>query len=175
MIDRLLLGTGGLATGYVLVAALLLILLLRTRWSWRIKSVAILLASAFCILAYESWPAILGWPSGSDLPPKFNLVAVHVQPPEEITGTEGAIYLWITEIGRRGAPPRAYRLPWEPLLREKVVRAQERLGKNLPQVGERREEEEGPPGARLIGTGQLGQKSAKLEFYDLPAPPLPEK
>jgi len=168
-------GTAGLMTGYVLVAAVLLVILLRTRWSWRLKSAAVVLASLFCIVAYESWPSILGWPSGGDLPPKFNLVAVHVQPPEEITGTEGAIFLWITEIGKRGAPPRAYRLPWEPLLREKVMQARERLGKNLPQVGEKKDEEEGRPGSRAIGTGQLGQKSAKLEFYDLPAPSLPDK
>jgi hypothetical protein len=172
--DMLIFGTGGLVTGYVLVAALLLVLLLRTRWSWRIKSAAIVLACVFSVVTYESWPSILGWPSGGDLPQKFNLVAVHVQPPDELTGTEGAIYLWITDIGNQRAAPRAYKLPWEPLLRAKVVQAKERLGKNIPQVGEQ-EEGEGDPGARAIGTDQLGQQSAKLTFYDLPAPPLPDK
>jgi hypothetical protein len=167
-------GIGGLVTGYVLVTALLLVMLLRTRWPWRLKSAAVVLATLFCIVAYESWPSILGWPSGGDLPQKFNLVAVHVQPPEPITGTEGAIYLWITEFGRRSAEPRAFRLPWEPLLREKALRAKERLGKNVPQVGEKKEDE-GEPGARAVGTDQLGQESAKLTFYDLPAPSLPDK
>ena len=168
-------GTGGLMTGYVLLAALLLVLLLRTRWSWRWKSAAIVLASMFCIVAYESWPSILGWPSAGDLPQKFNLVAVHVQPPDEIAGTEGAIYLWITDFGQQRAIPRAFKLPWEPLLRERVVQARQKLGKNVPQIGEQQDAEEGDPGARTIGTDQVGQRSAKLTFYDLPAPSLPDK
>jgi len=168
-------GMSGLVTGYVVLAALLLVLLLRTHWSWRWKSAAIVLASVFCIVAYEYAPSIAGWPTAGDLPQKFNLVAVHVQPPDELTGAEGAIYLWITEIGGQRTPPRAFKLPFEPLLRARVTQAKLKLGKNVPQVGEREDPEDGDPNARAVGRDQVGQQSAKLVFYDLPAPPLPEK
>lgn len=170
------LGTGGLVIAYVLVAALLLLLLLNARRPWWLKAAAIVIASVFYVITYASWPALLGWPTAADLPPEFNLAALYVQQPDKITGSEGAIYLWATErseAGGRGVP-RAYRFPYSVELHTKVAQAGDKLRKNIAQAGKIEKEEKAPVG-RSDFARRLGQKSAQIEFYDLPAPPLPEK
>lgn len=170
------LSIGGLTTAYVLVGALLLCLLLRVKWSWRAKAAAIVVMSAFYVVTYVAWPAILGWPTQQDLPAQFNLVAAYVQQPDAITGTKGSIYLWATDLADRSGQgvPRAYTVPYSLELHDKVMEAGDKLRKNTPQLG-KTEPEEGEPTKQPRSGRQLGQKSAKLNFYDTPAPVVPEK
>lgn len=171
-----LLGTSGLVAAYVLVALLLLGALLYTRWSWRAKSALIVLVSAFYAVTYYSLPPLLGWPTADRLPERFNLVAIYVQEPDKASGDEGAIFLWVTDLaeGARRTEPRAYRVPFEGALHERVVEAGNKMRKGLPQLGELREEELGPS-AKPKDTTQAGQKSVAIEFFDLPDPLFPEK
>jgi hypothetical protein len=170
------LGTGGLVFGYVLVTVLLLALLFNARGPWWSKAVAIAIAAIFYVVPYVSWPKLQGWPTVEELPPQFNLVGMYVQTPDQLTGSEGAIYLWATEMTEGGGPgvPRAYKFGFSVAMHKNVTRAGEKLGKNIPQMGKVVKEEKAPVG-RFQFASRLGQKSAKLEFYDAPAPSLPDK
>ncbi|OGT79146.1 MAG: hypothetical protein A3H91_09510 [Gammaproteobacteria bacterium RIFCSPLOWO2_02_FULL_61_13] len=170
------LGTGGLVVAYVLVTALLLALLFNARGPWWSKAAVIAAASIFYVLPYVSWPALLGWPTVAELPPQFNLVGMYVQPPDSLTGSEGVIYLWATEVTKAGAHgvPRAYKFGYSVAMHENVTRAGDKLSKNIPQMGKVVKEKKGKVG-RFQFASRLGQKSAKLEFYDAPAPSLPDK
>ena len=74
-----LLGTSGLVAAYVVVALLLLVLNLNTRWSWVVKASAIAVVSALYVVTYYSIPPLLGWPTDQALPKRFLLLAVDVQ------------------------------------------------------------------------------------------------
>jgi hypothetical protein len=170
------LGTGGLVVGYVLVTALLLALLFNARGPWWGKAGAIVLASIFYIVPYVSWPQLLGWPTVDDLPPQFDLVGIYVQPPDQLTGAEGAIYMWVTErtaAGEHGVP-RAYRFGYSVALHRNLVQAGDKLAKNIPQMGKVVKQDKAPVG-RFQFASRLGQKSSKVEFYDAPAPSVPDK
>ncbi len=171
-----LLGTSGLIAAYVLIALLLLILNLYTRWAWHVKAALIVLVSAFYVVTYFSLPPLLGWPTDADLPQRFNLVAIYVEEPDKSTGSPGEIFLWATDMaeGPRGAEPRAYRVPFTGELHARVVEAGNKMRKGLPQLGEVKEEQLGPH-ARPTDESQGGQKSVAIEFFDLPDPLFPEK
>ncbi len=168
------LNAGGLVAAYIVLALLLLSVNLYSNWRWPVKIGLIVLVSAFYIVSYLSIPPLLGWPTDERLPRQFNLVAIYVQEPDKLNGTEGDIYIWVTDMRTppSQARPRAYRLPFTPELHARVVQAGNKLRKNLPQLGEI--EEEGP-GATPLDTSQLGQESVNIQFYDLPDPLFPEK
>ena len=170
------LGIGALTTAYVVTSAVLLSLLLRMKWSWRAKAATIVVMSGFYVVTYGAWPTVLGWPTRQDLPAQFNLVGAYVQPPDAIAGTKGSIYLWATDMSERSGQgaPRAYRLPYSLELHARVTEAGDKLRNNTPQLG-RTEPEQGEPTKQPQSGRQLGQKSAKLNFYDMPAPVVPQK
>jgi amino acid transporter len=171
-----LLGTSGLVAAYVLVALLLLILNLYTRWAWQLKAALIALVSAFFLVTYFSLPPLLGWPTDADLPKRFNLVAIFVQEPDKTSGAPGEIYLWATDMvaGSGATEPRAYRVPFSSELHARIVEAGNKMRKGMPQIGEIREE---PPasGGRPTDESHGGQKSVAIEFFDLPDPLFPDK
>ena len=166
----------GLLTAFVLLAMLLLSLNLYSNWSWPVKASAIVLVSLFYLISYFSFPPLLGWPTkDNNIPERFRLVAAHVQEPDKIAGTDGAIYLWISDMtsGRNSKIPRAYQLPFNNDLHKKVVVAKAKLNKKLPQLGEISENDN--PVAEVKDNSQGGQVSVNIEFFDLPDPLFPEK
>lgn len=171
-----LLGTSGLVAAFVLVALLLLILNLYTRWSWQIKAAMIAVVSAFYLVTYFSLPPLLGWPTDAALPERFNLVAIVVHEPNKSKGTPGEIFLWATDLaaGAGETEPRAYRVPFSNELHARVVEAGNKMRKGMPQIGEVNDEPP-TPGARPTDVSEGGQKSTAIEFFDLPDPLFPEK
>ena len=188
-----ILGQSGLVAAYVIVALLLLVLNLNSRWSWTVKAAAIVVVSALYVVTYYSIPPLLGWPTSQQLPKRFNLIAVYVQEPDKATGKVGEILLWASDMaeGPRGAEPRAYRVPFSAELHQKVEEAGNKIRKGLPQLGELREEKVGANATRASSaSGEQkkvdspgrsaesvagGQSSANIEFFDLPDPLFPEK
>jgi hypothetical protein len=171
------LGIDAIAVGYTLVAALLLGLLIPARLAWQAKAGAIAIGTALCIATWASLPALLGWPTEADLlPEEFNLVSGYIVHPDPLTRTEGAIYLWGTERkeGARSGTPRAYVFPYSVELGTRVDEAGNKLRKNVAQAG-RIEDDENLPDGRATGERRRGQKSVNIEFYDVPAPSLPDK
>jgi hypothetical protein len=170
------LSKAGLVAAYLLIALLLLILNLFTKWPWRVKALGIVLVSAFYLVTYYSLPPLLGWPTDAELPKRFNLVAIYVQEPDKATGDAGQIYLWLTDLERGPGrqEPRAYRVPFSGELHARVAEAGNKMRKGLPQLGELREEEVGPH-VRPTDEARGGQASVAIEFFDLPDPLFPEK
>lgn len=173
----MLLGYAGIIAGFVLVALLLLSLNFYSRWPWLVKVSATVVVSAFYVVVYNSFPLLLGWPTSQDLPDRFNLIAVQVAEPDKLTGSDGSIYLWVTDMlaGSSDAEPRSYRLPYSVELHSQVQEAGNKLRKKLPQLGEIEMEEPGK-NAKITEANRLGTASStRIKFYDLPDPLFPEK
>lgn len=182
------LDVSGLTVAYVAVALVLLLFNLTARWSWRVKASGIVATSALYLVVYFSLPALLGWPTAEPLPPRFRLLAAHV---ESSDGAPRDIVLWALDADAAHAEPRAYRVPYSDSTHKKVTEAGERIRKGLPQIGEMRERKlgsltsssgaaggmksAGGQSGRASDTSQGGQASAALEFEDLPAPKFPDK
>ncbi len=172
----MLLSQAGLIAAYVLIALLLLGVNFYTSFSWRIKAMLVVGVSAFYIVTYYSLPPLMGWPTNTELPKRFNLVAIYVEEPDKVTGDPGEIYLWLTDLvkGPGRNMPRAYRVPFSGDLHAKVVAAGTKMRKGLPQLGELVDEKLGPH-ARPTDASRGGQKTVNIEFFDLPDPLFPEK
>ena len=171
----LTLGTTGLIAAYILIALLLLSINLYSNWSWKVKALTIIITSVFYIVTYVSYPQILGWPT-SDIPPeRFRLIASHIQQPNKITGENGYVYLWLTQIDDLSTviPPRAYKFDYSNELHEIVLNATSKLNKGIPQLGEFEDQKNIID--ELKEAPRSGQKSVNIQFYDLPDPLFPDK
>ena len=169
------LGIAGLVAAYVLLAILLLSVNLYSTWSWQVKVVAVVVTSLFYLVSYFSFPPLLGWPTAQALPERFRLIAAEAYQPDKKTGEEGAVYLWAKKIKDLTAhtTPRAYVLPYSNPLHEKIINAQIKIKRGIPQLGEYEK------GIMMIPTNfsskETGQQSLDIQFYDLPDPLFPEK
>lgn len=169
------LGIVGLLAAYVLLAILLLSVNLYSQWSWWVKSIAIVITSIFYAVSYFSFPHLLGWPTQQELPKHFRLLSSEVQQPDKLTGADGVIYLWLKEvkdITKRNSP-RAYELAYSEWLHERVIRAQAKIDRGVPQLGEYEEDVDAL--RTPVNTSETGQESLDIQFYDLPDPLLPAK
>ena len=168
------LGITGIVAAYILIGLLLLSINLYSRWSWQVKAAATILTSAFYVITYFSFPPLLGWPTTQYPPEQFLLVSTHVVQPDKETGEDGGIYLWLMAIKNLQNPsePRAYRLEYSNALHEKIIEAETRMEKDIPQLGEFKKPADNF--SRFEGQ-KRGVKSAAIEFYDLPEPLSPQK
>jgi len=169
------LGIAGLITAYVLIALLLLSINLYSNWSWKVKAGTIIITTIFYIISYISFPPLLGWPTSQQPPERFKLLAAHVEQPDKASGKEGAIYLWINQIDDLTAygAPRAYKMPYSDLMHEVVIKANAKLKKDIPQLGELNEE--GSMQVDVQDSSRAGVADAPIVFYDLPDPLFPDK
>ena len=168
------LGTTGLIASYIMLAVLLLSINLYSKWSWQVKAGTVIITTGFYVISFFSIPPLLGWPTSSELPLKFKLIAAEIAQPNKTTGAAGAIYLWVTQVDDLDStfPPRAYRLSYSDLLHERVLDAKIKLGKGVQQLGERKEPD--TPVEQLEDT-KTSQTSVEIDFYDMPDPLFPEK
>jgi hypothetical protein len=67
-------------------------------------------------------------------------------------------------------------VPYSNQLHQRIADAGNKLRKGLPQLGETKEEDDkgGPIEEAKDGT-RYGQKSVRVEFFDMPDPLFPEK
>jgi len=169
------LGIVGITAAYVLLAVLLLSINLYSKWSWPVKAGTIILTSMFYLVTYMSFPPLLGWPTKQNPTRQFRLIAAHVEQADKQTGDDGAIYLWLSHIENMSAtsPPRAYQLPYSDALHEKIINANAKLNKAIPQLGEFKEPDENM--LELEDDSRMIQISTQIEFYDMPDPLFPDK
>ena len=155
----------GLVAGYVVLAALLLSLNLKSAWRWPVKAAAIGITAGFFVVVFVALEAMLGWPTEDFPPARFQLHAALVDEPDRKGRSAGAIYLWLSPRNAEGdiaGPPRAYALPYSRALHEATVRAQTGLQAGRPIDGE------GRPG-RADG---LATPSVPVDLFERPPPPL---
>ncbi len=161
-------GHGAIVSAYVVIALILLGLGLYSTWTVRQKVFGILLVIAAYLLVYFSVPRMLGWPTDSQVPRRFELHGVYIQDPDKTTGNPGTVFFWATDLAP-GADtrPRAFRMPFKASFKSVLEEANGKLRQNIPQEGEIELEDE-LHGVPLDWT-RLGQKSVKLKFKDVVA------
>ncbi len=100
---------------YALLAFLLLVLCLATRWRWWVKAGGVVLVTGFYLLAHGTFLGMAGWPSDDRLPEKFVLLAAVFDEPSPARGHAGAIYIWVNPMkdNQPLAMPRVHRMPYE--------------------------------------------------------------
>ena len=146
-----------LSIGYVLLAALLLVVLVYGRLPWPAKAVAVVVTSAFYIVSFEGVRGLLGWASVDRLPASFKLLQARIVEPHSLEGDPGSVYLWVEALDQGNRPsgiPRAYRLPYSDRLAEKTQEAASQIAAGNPQGGR----------AADFGTGEGGLLEAAREY-----------
>lgn len=165
----------GLITSYLIMAAIVLFLLLESDWSAARKASLIALLSLFYGIHYETHLAVRGWPVRDALPPRFRLVGAEIQEPNSITGDDGAVYLWVTDMDDHAShtQPRSYSLRYDELLHREVSLALQKISNGQPQMGENKPRI-GMQEGRITDQNVI-QATPHLSFHDLPVYVLPEK
>lgn len=152
---------------FILLAAVLCLLLIGSRWKWWQKLALIVIVPSFGLIVWGAIESYKGWPSAAD-PPSRSLVhwvLIHEADPEH--GDPGAIYVWLSPLDEHGSrinpleydspgdEPRAYRLPYSRALHKGMQRAQRMIQEGRPVVLDLRQKGKG--GGNGSGDGQPGE------------------
>ena len=164
-------GIIGLAASFLLLIALILWLIILSKGKfWVIKSIVISIATLFSIVVLLSLKDFIGWPSKSTLPQEFQLHWAIIDEPDKIKNTEGAIYMWVTELDKENKGlPRAYKINYTRKNHEEIVQGLISLGDGIQQKGEKVKVKEN------IDIDEDLSNLQEIVIYELPKPLLPEK
>jgi len=127
-----------LSLAYVALGVLLLWLSLESRIAWWVKAGAIVVTSAFFIVAFFATNGLLGWPGRGPLPQKFQLLWTRVVEPDARSGDAGAVYFWVEEVDDYNVPsgmPKSYQLPYSRTLADRSLAARDEIMAGRPQLG----------------------------------------
>ena len=162
---------------YAILAFLLVLFNLRTTFHWIIKSSMIIVTTTFCVLTYDSFKNLIGWPSNDNLPDRFRLVAAQIYEPNALINSEGSIFLWITDMNDLAglSTPRSYSVRYNKEVHEKISKALVNLKNGVPQMGENVNENKKNIISSVLKKEKASTVSSKLNFFDMPNQLLPEK
>ena len=137
----------------------------------------IVITTIFCVLTYDSFKNLVGWPSNDNLPDRFRLVAAQIYEPNALINSEGNIYLWITDMSDLAglSTPRSYSLKYNKEVHEKISKALVSLKNGIPQMGENVDENKKNIISSVLKKEKASTVSSKLNFFDMPNQLLPEK
>lgn len=136
----------GLSAGFILVVGFLYLLLIRTGLPIPLKVFAVILATGFYWVQYQSLLEFTGWPSHDELPAEFVLIASEIVEPNKQTGEEGVIYWWLRDRADLMLPPRVYQLPYRAETHEQGEQVIQDQQKGSVYVGKKRHSGGGAPG-----------------------------
>ena len=164
-------GIIGLAASFLLLVALILWLIILSKGKfWVIKSIVITIATLFSIVVLLSLKDFIGWPSKSTLPQEFQLHWAIIDEPDKIKNTEGAIYMWVTELDKENKGlPRAYKINYTRKNHEEIMKGLISLGDGIQQKGEKVKVKEN------IDIDEDLSNLQEIVIYELPKPLLQEK
>ena len=164
-------GIIGLAASFLLLVALILWLIILSKGKfWVIKSIVITIATLFSIVVLLSLKDFIGWPSKSTLPQEFQLHWAIIDEPDKIKNTEGAIYMWVTELDKENKGlPRAYKINYTRKNHEEIMKGLISVGDGIQQKGEKVKVKEN------IDIDEDLSNLQEIVIYELPKPLLPEK
>lgn len=163
-----------LGSAYVALGVLVLALNIRSGWPLWIRLACIALVSSLYFVTWQSLQDLRGWPAQVRLPPHFLYNASAVVEPDESSGTQGRVYMWVTPIvdDKPIGVPRAYLLPYSRALHTKMARAREAMHSGRLQVGDATESDNNPHSSAKSAFAQHRQT---INLHNVPEPSLPEK
>ena len=175
-----------MALGYMAVAGLLLIASIPSRFSVLIKLLGVFIVTGFYFTTYMGHRGLAGWPIDEELPKNFRLVWVAIDEPKKKDGVDGEIFFWIRELNENNeaaSKPRAYILPFDIALAERVQEAQEKIqqGETINgyvQESQDKEENQTDDGQLKAGdssTSGFSDPLLNIEFREIEIPALPSK
>lgn len=124
---------------YGLLALLLLSLNVFSLWRWWVKAGVTIITGVVFVAAYIVIAGLVGWPSESQLPPRFKLLNSQIEEPDKTSGKPGHIYLWVEEVDEHQvviSAPRAYAMPYTTETTKGVTKSQEMLDQGQTVLGE---------------------------------------
>ena len=119
-----------LSLAYAVLGVVLLVMGLRSPWKWWIKATAIVMTSAFFIVAFYKTRELQGWPIVAKMPERFQLLWVRVLEPNRAYQEPGAIFMWVEALDENNVPsgtPRSYKLRYTQPMAEKAEKAKEQI------------------------------------------------
>lgn len=131
---------------FILLAAVICLLLIGTKWKWWQILLLILVVPTFSLIVWRSIESYKGWPSAADPPEKSLVHWALIREPDPAHDDPGAIYVWLTPLdevaGSRNpldydsppGDPRAYKLPYSRSLHKGMQRAKGMIGQGRPVV-----------------------------------------
>lgn len=160
---------------YAFITALLVLIIIHSKLSLLLKLPLVILTGLFMVASYQGWKDAQGWPSGSEIPNKFLLHASVIEEPDSTEGTDGQIFIWMTDLEAQqpAAEPRAYVLNYDQDVHSALEDALRNMRKGNIQIGSKRVTNSSNLPPRDFS--RLGEQRITLEFSDLPDPALPEK
>lgn len=174
--------SAGLIVSYTMLAVLLLVMILYSRFHWGIKAAVVVLVSTFYPISYFALVDLLGWPTGTTLPDRFRLIAAEVYEPDKARGSRGEIYLWVTSLSKNAglSTPRAFKIPYSPALHNKLEEAKKGLKNGIAEMGEvvgaEEEKASGPPAVAADRSRTAAiTKSIDINFTPFATTVLPTK
>jgi hypothetical protein len=158
-------GMTGIIFSNLVLGILVLTLVFTTRWNITIKIAAMLCVIVFYHTTVKSYPQLMGWPTSVKLPQRFKLEGMLFDEPNKSTQSKGKIFIWVTDLKDFRQPvPRAYVLPYTPVLHTKLYDAGQKLRKRLPQLGE----------VVIVRNPITAKEEIDLQFFDMPDVLLPK-
>lgn len=109
-----------LALAYVFLLFLVLLAVLKSELAVGLKFVLAGLCLGFYLWHYLALKQHLGWPASIQVPDRFELIDSYTVEPDLKNDEIGAVYLWLRDLDREGAPPRSIRLPYQRQLHRQV-------------------------------------------------------
>ena len=157
---------------YVFIGFLLILFNLRTTYHWIIKSSLIILTLGFYIFTYKSFTNLVGWPTSASLPERFRLISAQIYEPSALLNTEGAIYLWVTNMDDLAGlgVPRSFKINYNKELHEKVSKSLVNLKNGVPQMGENLDDEKKGIISSVLKKEKTTTVSTTCLLYTSPSP-----
>ena len=155
----------------VVLAFLLLLALLWSRWPGWLKGVLVVGITVFYFFANTVVHEMWGWPTTDPLPERFVLLSVIIEEPN--AKQPGALYVWLNamENGKLNPQPRAYKLPYAKDLHALLNEGLKKLRTGVSQVGST----EPKVGKKGLAWLLPGNDEQAIKLRDMPVPQLPEK
>lgn len=131
---------------FILLAAVLCLLLIGSKWKWWQKLAVIVIVPAFGLVVWAAVGSYKGWPAVEKLPTKSLIYWMLIREPDPKRDDPGAIYVWLKPLdAARGGrnpleyagprdEPRAYRLRYSRKLHLGLQSAQNAIRDGKPVV-----------------------------------------
>lgn len=109
-----------IALAYAFLLFVILLAVFKSELRASAKFALAALCAMFYLWHYDALQNYLGWPAGNALPQKFEMIAGLIVEPDLKRDDPGAIYIWVRDLDGEQMVPRAYRLPYQKQLHQKV-------------------------------------------------------